>query len=212
MSLPRYVIYFRLNMTMEISSRFDELKSTANTAPTSGGFRGRPRTVQNFLSFMQFFTKLGKIICWCPPLEGWRSFLRGILDPPLSYKQLMNYLLDLLFTPSWADTPWADSPRQTALDRHPLLADISHDRRPQQTPLADNPPPADTSHDRHPPGRHPLADTPWADTPAADTPWQVPYWGRHPQADIPPWVDTPKQTPLASHPSGRHNLGQTSPP
>ena len=160
-------------MTMEISSRFDELKSTVNTAPTSGGFRGRPRTVQNFLSFMQFFTKLGKIICWCLPLEGWRSFLWGILDPPLSYKQLMNYLLDLLFTPSWADTPWADSPRQTALGRHPLLAAISHDRHPQQTPLADNPPqqtppmtdtPRQTPPGRHPRGRHPRGRHPLAGT------------------------------------------------
>ena len=41
-----------------------------------------PPTAQNFLNFMQFFAQFGKIICW-RPLEGWRSLLRGILDPPL---------------------------------------------------------------------------------------------------------------------------------
>ena len=28
---------------------------------------GRPPTAQNFLNFMQFFAKFGKIICWRPP-------------------------------------------------------------------------------------------------------------------------------------------------
>ena len=39
----------------------------------SGGLRGvlkrPPPTAHNFLNFMQFFTKFGKIICWRPP---WR--------------------------------------------------------------------------------------------------------------------------------------------
>ena len=35
-----------------------------------------PPTAQNFLNFMQFSAKFGKIICW-------RPLLRGILDPPL---------------------------------------------------------------------------------------------------------------------------------
>ena len=43
---------------------------------------GRPPTAQNFLNFMQFFAKFGKIICLRPP-KGWRPLLRGILDPPL---------------------------------------------------------------------------------------------------------------------------------
>ena len=31
----------------------------------------RPPTAQNFLNFMQFFGKFGKIICWrAPPPEG----------------------------------------------------------------------------------------------------------------------------------------------
>ena len=43
-----------------------------------------PPTAQNFLNFMQFSTKFGKIICWRPPPpEGWRPLLRGILDSPL---------------------------------------------------------------------------------------------------------------------------------
>ena len=39
-------------------------------------------TAQNFLNFMQFFAKFGKIICWRPP-EGWSPLLREILDQPL---------------------------------------------------------------------------------------------------------------------------------
>ena len=35
---------------------------------------GSPPTVQNFLNFMQFFAKFGKIICWRPP--------RGLAPPP----------------------------------------------------------------------------------------------------------------------------------
>ena len=136
--LSRYTIYFRLNITMEISSRFDELKSTANTAPTSGGFRGTPPYGPKFFQFHAVFRKIRQNHMLAPPSEGWRPLLRGILDQPLSYKQLMKYLFDLLFTPSWADTPRqtppgrhppADTPRQTALGRHPLgrhplLADI----------------------------------------------------------------------------------------
>ena len=30
--------------------------------------------------FMQF---LGKFVCWCLPMEGWRPLLQGILDTPL---------------------------------------------------------------------------------------------------------------------------------
>ena len=36
----------------------------------SGGFRGGARPAQNFLNFMQFFAKFGKIICWRPPPGG----------------------------------------------------------------------------------------------------------------------------------------------
>ena len=50
----------------------------------SGGFRegAPPPTAQNFLNFMQFFAKFGKIICW-------RHLLRRILDPPL-YQMACN--------------------------------------------------------------------------------------------------------------------------
>ena len=48
-----------------------------------GGASVRPPTAQNFLNFMQFFAKFGKIICWRPP-EGWRPLLWEILDPPLN--------------------------------------------------------------------------------------------------------------------------------
>ena len=43
----------------------------------SGGSKGSapgahppPHTAQDFLNFMQFFGKFGKIVCWHPP-EGW---------------------------------------------------------------------------------------------------------------------------------------------
>ena len=55
----------------------------------SGGFGGRPRRTppaQNFLYFMQFFTKLAKSYVGAPsppPREGWCPLLRRILDPPL---------------------------------------------------------------------------------------------------------------------------------
>ena len=44
-----------------------------------------PPMAKNFLNFMQFFTKFGKILCWRPP-EGWRPLLRGIVDPPLRFE------------------------------------------------------------------------------------------------------------------------------
>ena len=41
----------------------------------SGGWKvtlsARPLTAQNFLNFMQFLVKFGKIVCW-RPLEDWR--------------------------------------------------------------------------------------------------------------------------------------------
>ena len=45
---------------------------------------GHPPTVQNFLNFMQFIGKFGKIVCWYPPrgLAPPPTILR-ILDPPL---------------------------------------------------------------------------------------------------------------------------------
>ena len=39
-------------------------------ADLGGRTRRAPPTAQNFLNFMQFFTKFGKIICWRPTLEG----------------------------------------------------------------------------------------------------------------------------------------------
>ena len=42
-----------------------------------------PPTAQNFLNFMQFFAKFGKIICWRPSPGSWHPLLQGILDPPL---------------------------------------------------------------------------------------------------------------------------------
>ena len=39
---------------------------------SKGGGPGNPPTGQNFLNFMQLFGNFGKIVCWRPPLEGWR--------------------------------------------------------------------------------------------------------------------------------------------
>ena len=45
---------------------------------------------------MQFWGKIGKIICW-HPLKGWRPLLRGILDPALMLYWLhINPLKDCL--------------------------------------------------------------------------------------------------------------------
>ena len=54
--------------------------ATEHMAVTSGRFRGAhpahtPPTAQNFLNFMQFFAKFGKIICWHPP--------GGLAPPPM---------------------------------------------------------------------------------------------------------------------------------
>ena len=49
------------------------LCNVSNAVADSGGGGGRPPTGQNFLNFMQFFVKSGKIICWCPP--------RGLAPP-----------------------------------------------------------------------------------------------------------------------------------
>ena len=48
-----------------------------------GRHRCTPPKAQNFLNFMQFFSKFGKIICWRPTPEVWRPLLREILVPPL---------------------------------------------------------------------------------------------------------------------------------
>ena len=51
-----------------------------------GGARSRRSplpTAQNFLNFMYFFEKFGKIICW-------RPLLWGILDPPLRRRLLQE--------------------------------------------------------------------------------------------------------------------------
>ena len=64
----------------------------------SGGFTGDapgahpPYGPTNFLKFMQFFAKFGKIICW-RPLEGWHPLLRRILDPPLYCVLKMKFLV-----------------------------------------------------------------------------------------------------------------------
>ena len=78
-------------------------------------------------------------------------------------------------TPSWADTPQADTPRQT---------DTPLGRPSRQTfPRADTPlgrhPQADTPLGRHPPRQTPLADSPGRHPP-----------GRHPSGQTPPWADT----------------------
>ena len=52
--------------------------------------RGAPPTAKNFLNFMQFFGKFGKIICWRPHPRGLVPLLQGILDPPL-----INLLISL---------------------------------------------------------------------------------------------------------------------
>ena len=155
--LSRYIIYFRLNITVEISSRFDELKSTANTTHTSNGFTGRPprappSTAQNFLNFMQFFAKLGKIICWRLP---------GELAPPPTgnpgsapvIQTTHKLFISFIIYPFLGRHPPADtSPRET----HPPGRHTQADT-PQQTP----PPQGDTSPGqthlgRHPLGRHPI--------------------------------------------------------
>ena len=51
-------------------------------------YRGTPPTAQQFLNFMRFFWKFGKIVCWRPPYEGRHPLLRGILDPPLERKSV----------------------------------------------------------------------------------------------------------------------------
>ena len=48
-----------------------------------------PPTDHNFLNFMQFFGKYGKIVSWHPP-EGWGPLLWGILDPPLIWQEIGN--------------------------------------------------------------------------------------------------------------------------
>ena len=51
-------------------------------------------TDQNFLNFMQFLGgKSGKFVCWRPLLEGWRSLLRGILDPPLGANNMLHLIV-----------------------------------------------------------------------------------------------------------------------
>ena len=46
--------------------------------------RGRSPMDQHFLHFIPFLGKSGKFVCWRPPpLEGWLTLLRWILDPPL---------------------------------------------------------------------------------------------------------------------------------
>ena len=70
-----FVIYVYPHKTLTVIAVAD-LGGRTRRAPS-------PPTAQNFLNFMQFFAKFGKIICWHPPPEGWRPLLRGILDPPL---------------------------------------------------------------------------------------------------------------------------------
>ena len=53
---------------------------SCNSESSDGSKAGAPGSDQNFLNFMQF---LGKFVCWCLPMVGWRPLLRGILDPPL---------------------------------------------------------------------------------------------------------------------------------
>ena len=44
--------------------------------------RGRPPTAPNFLNFMQFFAKFGKIICWRPPWRvGAPSYVESWIRP-----------------------------------------------------------------------------------------------------------------------------------
>ena len=40
---------------------------------------------------MQFLGKFGKIVCW-RPLEGWRTHLGKILDPPLRRDRRLNVI------------------------------------------------------------------------------------------------------------------------
>ena len=74
-----------------------------------------PPMAQNFLNFMQFFAKFGKIICWRPP-GGLVPLLWGILDPPLPLGRHPTVHTPPGQTRPWADTPQADIP----LGRHPL--------------------------------------------------------------------------------------------
>ena len=60
-----------------------DISQKVHSPTSSGGFRGGapPYTAQNFLNFMQFFAKFGKIICWCPPRVGAPSYGESWIRP-----------------------------------------------------------------------------------------------------------------------------------
>ena len=53
---------------------------------------GASPTDHNFLHFIQFFGKVGKIICWCPP-GGLVPPLMKTLDPPVINVHYQHMLL-----------------------------------------------------------------------------------------------------------------------
>ena len=53
---------------------------TSSVADLEGPPPVRPKIFAISCSFWENF---GKIVGWCPLLEGWRPLLRGIMDPPL---------------------------------------------------------------------------------------------------------------------------------
>ena len=125
----------------EISSRFDELKSTANTAHTSGRLRGRtpgrPLRPKIFSISFSFSQNWAKTYMLAPPSEGWRPHTGNPGSAPvIQSTHKCIYLIYYLPLPRQTP-PREDSPRQTPpLDIHPL----------GQTPLEQTPP------DRYPVG------------------------------------------------------------
>ena len=73
---------------------------------SSGGFKGAPwrapvpPTAQNFLDFMQFSGKFGKIICWRPPRVGAPSHRESWIRPWREPLNLSNFLSEIQFARS----------------------------------------------------------------------------------------------------------------
>ena len=106
----------------------------------------RPLTAQNCLNFVQFFGKLGKIICWCPPPPprvGASSCRKSWIRPwvgyahPLGIPTPSGHTLPLSghTYPLWTYPP----PGHTNPWRYPLLPQKGHGTRHTPIPLPKGP-------------------------------------------------------------------------
>ena len=210
----------------EISSRFDELKSTAKTAHANNSsiITGRNEVVANVM-----FLLVSVILL----MGGSRRQSPGRRTPQKEAQRKEALLQKEARrrrhpprkeNPSRRRPPWeADSGIWSMSGRYASYWNAFLFIRFIIYPFLGRHLPWQTPPDRHPLGRHlpwqtpPGRHLPWetslGQTPPGQTPlgrhlpWQTPCWGRHSPDRHPP-LGTHT---LGRHPSGRDNLGQTQP-